>query len=719
MKNPNALPSSKGTPIAAILGVSVLVAIQSVIQAVNAAVLVFSGPLQDFIGAALVASLASAVVMLAVGATTGAFRGAVLAPHSAFAIGMLVPISAIVADAPDDNPVDRLAATAFICLAFASAFAGLLCLAISRARASGLARYLPTSVIAGLMASVALQIIIGGVQTAMGRGLNEFVIFEVFKGAASREVLIASLAFGAAQIALMRAWRNPVALAILPVVGLVAAVPALAWLGWDHVNPAASAWFLPVAAEASWPPLSAAIGQGWPVGLDFWELASSLAFVVPAVIITAMVYVASIETAIKRDLDFDDEIRRVGLGMCATAFAGGFAGFHSASATVLTWRRALGDPRATLIAAALVAVLAFFGNRYLPALPVPVVAGLLFAIGVGLLIEWLREVRLVHGTLERVIAWGMIALTLTVGLVPTLGLGLLAVSLQFVLSYRRIPVIRSSLSLAELRSNVERPEPDDEALAVSGKDVRILRLQGYLFFATAHGVYEGIRRDIAIYRPRHLILDFGSVSGADTSAAKALEKVLRATSSDKIHTHFAQMPSAIAAALAPSIVGIACENHATLDEALERVEDTLIAEAPPVNALAPLRELVGITRGADRREFADGEILARVGEAADTLILILAGRIEAFVHLPGRKPLRLRAMLAGTILGEIGFFTSGVRTANLRARGPTTVLILTRGSYERLQKTDPDVAAEIQTEVIRKLSRRLLDRDRLVRTLLT
>lgn len=710
--------AEQGVPLTAVVSVAVLVFIQSVIQSVNAAALVFAGQMQDFLGTALVASLASASTMLAVGAFVGTTRGMILAPHSAFAIGMLVPISAMVAMAPEGTPAPRVASIVFVCLAVGSLSAGLVCLAIARARAGGLARYLPTPVVAGLMASVALQILIGGVQTATAVSPQSFGFVGTFWHLASNGVLIASVAFGAAQFALMRYWRHPAAIAALPVLGVAASAPLLAWIGWDAADRTIDAWFLSTVADAPWPPLIGALASDGPAVFDLWEMASGLAVVVPAMIVTMLVYVASIETAIKRDLDFNQEIRRVGVSMCAVTFIGGFAGFHSASATTLTWRRALGDRRVPLIAAVLVGLLAVFGGRYLPALPVPVVAGLLFAIGGGMLADWVGEVRRMNNAFERAIAWSMMGATLTVGFVPTLGLGLLAGSLLFTMSYRRIPIVRNLFSGMDLRSNVERSEAEDAVVAARGRDVRVVGLQGFLFFATAHRVYESIRETIATHRPRHLIVDFRDVPGADASAAKALEKVVRGASGAGVSLHVTGLSPGPAKVLAHvfDVPGVA--THPTLDAALEHVEDVFIAEAGPRAAEVPLFALTAVTRVADRRRFSDGETLVRAGEAADALIFVLSGRIEAMTNIPGRPPLRLRAMLAGTVLGEIGFFTDGVRTADLRARGASTVLIVNRAAYERLHRTDPDVTAEIQTLVIRKLSRRLLERDRLMRTLL-
>lgn len=76
---------------------------------------------------------------------------------------------------------------------------------------------------------------------------------------------------------------------------------------------------------------------------------------------------------------------------------------------------------------------------------------------------------------------------------------------------------------------------------------------------------------------------------------------------------------------------------------------------------------------AERRVLAAGEPLVRAGEPGSHSFLVLAGRIA--VRLPGQTD-PLAVVRAGELLGEVGFFDGGPRTADAVALAPCVVLAL-------------------------------------------
>jgi len=80
----------------------------------------------------------------------------------------------------------------------------------------------------------------------------------------------------------------------------------------------------------------------------------------------------------------------------------------------------------------------------------------------------------------------------------------------------------------EWRGNVERYAYHRRVLSEPGRHIFILKLQGFIFFATANALLEQIRaRVIDAEQPqvRYIILDFWRVTGLDSS--QTLEAVLR------------------------------------------------------------------------------------------------------------------------------------------------------------------------------------------------
>ena len=65
-----------------------------------------------------------------------------------------------------------------------------------------------------------------------------------------------------------------------------------------------------------------------------------------------------------------------------------------------------------------------------------------------------------------------------------------------------------------------------------------------------------------------------------------------------------------------------------------------------------------------------GAVLMRQGEAADAMYYIEQGSVSAQIERPGGASFRIRTTTAGTIVGELGLFVGGKRTATVVAEAP-------------------------------------------------
>jgi NTE family protein len=98
---------------------------------------------------------------------------------------------------------------------------------------------------------------------------------------------------------------------------------------------------------------------------------------------------------------------------------------------------------------------------------------------------------------------------------------------------------------------------------------------------------------------------------------------------------------------------------------------------------------------------ARGEILVRQGDAADALYLVMSGRFQ--VLLEGRdKP--ISEIGPGSPVGEIAFFSGGLRTATVKAGRDSLVLRLTREDFERLAARSPSIWVTITSVLARRLA---------------
>ena len=130
----------------------------------------------------------------------------------------------------------------------------------------------------------------------------------------------------------------------------------------------------------------------------------------------------------------------------------------------------------------------------------------------------------------------------------------------------------------------------------------------------------------------------------------------------------------------------------------------------PLHGLAPL---VGMDREEAELFLAEattiraeaGDRIVRQGELGDTLFVLLSGVAEVILDEAPDSPMAVLG--AGDPFGEIGFLTSEPRTANVVARAPCEVLVLSGDFLQRFIERQPAVAAKALLNLSRVLAGRL------------
>ncbi len=107
-----------------------------------------------------------------------------------------------------------------------------------------------------------------------------------------------------------------------------------------------------------------------------------------------------------------------------------------------------------------------------------------------------------------------------------------------------------------------------------------------------------------------------------------------------------------------------------------------------------------IANTAEHQTLSRGTVLIKEGEAADTLYIVLRGRLT--VLLGGRA---IAEIAKGEPVGELAFFAGGTRTATVAAARDSAVLSLSRAAYNALAAHTPALANGILAAVSRRLAR--------------
>jgi SulP family sulfate permease len=411
-------------------------------------------------------------------------------------------------------------------------------------------------------------------------------------------------------------------------------------------------------------------------------------------------------------------------------------GYHSLTGCTLATR--LGAPvrLVGLTSAALCAGCLYFGTSLLALVPKWVVGTVLLYVGLGFLVEWLHQARLRLPRGDYAVLVLVFLGVVFVGLVEGIVLGVLAGVVLFVFNYSRVSVIRSIGSGTALRSNLVRPEPVRSLLRRHGGEIFVLKLQGYIFFATANRLLERVRARLADpHEPplRCLILDFRQVSGLDSSTVISFAKLARHAEQGGFQVVLTGLDPAMATPLGQAGIGAgqhpAVHMFADLDRGLEWSEDQVLQaraetaaqlvdplEAQLARVFPAAEQVARFMHYLERVSWPAGAALIEQGDRSDDLFFIEHGQVTVQLQIAERDPIRLRTMGPGTVVGEAAFYLGLPRSASVVADTETTAYRLTRGTLERMQQQAPALAALFHSFMARMLSERVIETTQLLET---
>ena len=469
-------------------------------------------------------------------------------------------------------------------------------------------------------------------------------------------------------------------------------------------------------------------------GIDWIAIAHQPANLGALMIVAAIVILlnsASVEIATRSDIDLDSELKSTGLANLLTAPAGGLVGCIALSRTLLNWKAGATARLSGMMAAAVSASVLFFGASLLTYLPRPILGGLLLYLGLNLLIEWVYDGWYKFPRFDYFLVLAIVLIIALWGFLPGVGIGLVVACILFAFNYSRINVIKYELSGTAYRSNVERSWREQQILKERGDAIRILRLQGYIFFGTAYPLLDHIQKYIksaGSAAVRFVLLDFSFVSGLDSSSVLIFNKIKQICEENNVILVFVHLRQKIRQLLiegdcidetAEKMEQGACRLFADLDYAIGFCEDEILrqkkADAEPhpsledhfsdlfhgSNLIAQLR------RYLERLEEPAGYILFRQGQPAEDLYFVESGAVTALLELPNGKHSRLRTMGAGTVVGEMGLYLGTRRSATIVTDEPSVLYRLSQESMEKLKAEDPQLASGIHEFIARLLANRL------------
>ncbi|KAJ3333512.1 hypothetical protein HDU76_007278 [Blyttiomyces sp. JEL0837] len=240
-----------------------------------------------------------------------------------------------------------------------------------------------------------------------------------------------------------------------------------------------------------------------------------------------------------------------------------------------------------------------WGSQVIGLVPTLVVGGLIFHLAIDLMKESVWDTLQVGISSWEYYTIILIILTMAVfGFTEGIIFGIILACVFFVVMYSRRPIIREIYDGNEIRSKVHRPFRQRLLLDEVGEQIRVVKLQGFIFFGVIsqlESLVDSWLHDLHL--PRFIILDCSLVSGVDYSAMEAFLRLKKSLIEHQIQLVFCNLgdigadfakfgvfdtdpmkhPANNGASLIPSLASLqTIQNFESVDDALEYCENTLL-----------------------------------------------------------------------------------------------------------------------------------------------
>jgi SulP family sulfate permease len=376
---------------------------------------------------------------------------------------------------------------------------------------------------------------------------------------------------------------------------------------------------------------------------------------------------------------------------------------------------------AGLIAALVPLGAVVFGASVIELIPRMLVGGVLVFLGLAFIVEWVWDKRKTLPRVEYAVVLVILAGIIGKGFLPGVALGLVMAIVLFAFNYGRIELVREVAFGDTYRSNVDRPGAERAVLRTMGELVQVLRVNGFVFFGSANGLLERIRKRVDAAPLRFLVMDLRRVSGVDSSAVASFVKVVHVAEANGFELVLTGVSERVQAELERGGV-VASEGvvrfEPDLDRGLQRCEEGLLetaagdagrVEAQNASAEALAGMPPGLSRHLERESLPEGTVLIRQDEPPGDVFVLESGRLSVETVTTAGTRMRLATISPGVVVGEVAMYTGISRMADVVAEEPSVVLRLRRSAIERMASEEPELAAALHRWLASTLAERLGD----------
>ena len=609
----------------------------------------------------------------------------------------------------------------FVTIALTSILVGIFFFILGTLKLGKLVRFIPYPVVGGFLAGTGWLIVKFAFIMTAGMGLSLDNVVSLFDQATLLK-WFPGLIFGLIMLISSRYTKHYLLIPALIAIGITSFYAIMFFYGFSYTDLESNGYLLgpfPEGGLFQGLPLKYLSDFKWSI---FLEQLPAIGTMMILNTISVLFNYSGLEIIIKKDLDLDQELKTTGIGNIIAGLGGAPPGHLSLGGTLLSISIGSKSKLTNIIIALLCALTLFFGSEVLSFFPRIILGGLLFNLGLSFLVDWL------YSTWSRVPKTDYTIILLiflvigTVGFLEGIITGLLMSVVLFVVSYSKVEIIKHELTGKTFHSNVERSESLKNIIDDSADQTLILPLQGFIFFGSANRLLERIKLHLQSQNEKnlkYLVFDFKQVTGVDSSTINSFNKLRILAELNNFQVLFCNLtPQIISQFEAEGLFADSMDlflKFDDLDHGMAWCEEQIISEIT-IGSNKQKEEIDGIKLFEEKfadlltyfesKDINQNTTLIEQGNDPEGLYFIKSGRVTVELRSSNNK-IRLKSMGTGTVVGEVSLYLKTQATASVISNTACETYFLSHENFEKLNKEDPERAAELHTYIVKLLSDRL------------
>ena len=464
-------------------------------------------------------------------------------------------------------------------------------------------------------------------------------------------------------------------------------------------------------------------------------LAQLQMLLMPALTLAVLLSIDTLKTCVVLDAltrtrhNSNRELVGQGLGNIASAVVGGIPGAGTMGATLVNLSSGAAS-RMSGVMEGVLALVAFLALGSLIAwVPVAALAGILIVIGVRMIDRHsLQLLKSPHTVLDFVVILAVVAVALTVGLIPASATGIVLAIFLFIREQIGGSIVRRKAYGNQSFSKQIRLQDEMEVLEQRGDQAAIFELQGALFFGTTDQLYTLLEPELKTRK--YIVLDMRRVQTIDVTAAHMLDQIRDMMADKGGFLVYSQLPQNLPSGkdmqhffdqigLAPS--KSAARVFSELDAAQEWIENRILMEAAlerteekplDLHELEVFKGRKEATLAAldfhlEKRAVKAGDKIFTRGDAGDELFLIRRGSVRIMLPITGKQPRHISTFGRGDFFGEMAFLDGDARSADAVAFTDADLFVLSRKTFDAFAEEHKRAALKLLEGLASVLAGRL------------